>query len=82
MTTATLRNWGGSIALPIPKELLSLVSLKAGSEVNVDVQAGRLVIEPLRPRYTLAQLMKEHKSLKLPPDREWLDFEPLPSEGL
>ncbi len=80
MATATLRNWGGSIALPIPKDLLSLVSLGAGSEVNVDVQAGRLVIEAARPRHTLAQLMKEHKALKLPHDPAWIDFEPLVSE--
>ncbi len=49
MMTATLRNWGGSIALPIPK-------------------------------FTLKQLMQEHKALALPRDAAWLDFDDLPAE--
>lgn len=80
MTTATLRNWGGSVALPIPKKILQMVALDAGSAVNIQVEQGRLIIEPKKPNYTLAQLMAEHKKLKLKADKEWLDFEPLPSE--
>jgi antitoxin component of MazEF toxin-antitoxin module len=80
MLTATLRNWGGSVALPIPKALLSLVSLSAGNQVSLDVQNGKLVIAPSAVKYTAAQLMKEHKALKIPRDDAWLDFEDLPSE--
>ena len=80
MITATLRNWGGSVALPIPKKLLSLASLAAGKEVTLDVQDGRIVVEAAKPQFTLSQLMKEHKALKFPRDEEWLGFEELPSE--
>ena len=80
MVTATLRTWGGSVALPIPKKLLSLASLAAGHEVTLDVQDGRIVVEAAKPHFTLSQLMKEHKALKLPRDEQWLGFEELPSE--
>lgn len=80
MITATLRNWGGSVALPIPKKLLSLASLEVGHEVSMNVEGGRLVIEAAKRKFTLAQLMKEHKALKLPRDDAWLDFADLPSE--
>lgn len=80
MNTATLRNWGGSVALPIPRNLLAMLSLEAGKEVNLDVQDGKIIIQAVKPKYTLEQLRKEHKALKLPKDKAWLDFEDLPSE--
>jgi len=80
MITATLRTWGGSVALPIPKKLLSLASLDVGHEVTLNVEGGRLVVEAVRPKYSLAQLMKEHKAVKLPHDDAWLSFDDLPSE--
>lgn len=80
MITATLRNWGGSVALPIPKKLLSLAELDAGQQVTLDLQDGKIVVAASVPKFTLAQLMKEHKALKLPQDSQWIEFEPLPSE--
>ncbi|MFM9968296.1 MAG: AbrB/MazE/SpoVT family DNA-binding domain-containing protein [Burkholderiales bacterium] len=79
MLTATLRNWGGSIALPLPKKLLASLGLQAGAEVSLDVSDGRLVIAPA-PAFTFEQLLAEQKALKLDIDREWLDFPALPSE--
>ncbi len=80
MMTATLRNWGGSVALPIPKNLLSLAHLEAGNEVTIDVRDGQIIIAANRPQFTLKQLMQEHKKLALPRDEEWLGFDELPSE--
>ena len=82
MMTATLRSWGGSVALPIPKTLLSLAHLEVGHEVTLDVKDGQIVIAASRPKFTLQQLMAEHKALKLPRDDAWLDFDDLPSEGV
>ncbi len=80
MSTATLRNWGGSVALPIPRKFLAMLSLEAGKEVDLDVQDGKIIIQPAKPKYSMEQLMKEHKALKLPKDTAWLDFDDLPSE--
>jgi antitoxin ChpS len=60
MSTATLRSVGGSVVMAIPKRLLELVHLQSGSQVNIDVQEGRLIVEPKnKPRYTLAELMAQ-----------------------
>lgn len=79
MLTATLRNWGGSVALPIPKKLLTALGLQAGAEVSLDISNGQLVMAPART-YTFEQLLAEHKALKLDVDHEWLDFPALPGE--
>ena len=76
MSTVTLRSVGGSVVMAIPKRLLELVHLRSGSQVNIDVQEGRLIIEPkMKTRYTLAELMAQcdlSQSLSVA-DREWLD---------
>lgn len=81
MTTSTLRNWGGAIAVSLPKKILGLLGLKAGSEVEVKVEDGKIVLLPARPRFSLEQLEKEQKQLERKLggsliDREWLEDAP------
>ena len=80
MMTATPRSWGGSVALPIPKTLLSLAHLEVGNEVTLDLRDGQIVIAASPKKFTLEQLTQEHKALKLPRDDAWLDFDELASE--
>lgn len=82
MPTATLRSVGGSIVMAIPKRILELVQLQAGSRVDIDVQQGQLIVIPQRKkRYTLAELLAQcNPSLPLTSEeREWLDA---PAVGL
>jgi antitoxin ChpS len=75
MTHVTLRKLGGSVVMVVPKKILSLLDLEAGSQVRIGVEDGRIVIEPeSKPRYTLAQLLSRCKRSDLAPkrsDREW-----------
>jgi antitoxin ChpS len=68
---------GGSVVMAIPKRILDLVHLQSGSKVNIDVQDGKLVIEPeKKPRYTLAELMAQC-ALSQPisgEEKEWLEI--------
>ncbi len=76
MHTTNLRKVGGSIMLAVPPALLDVLHLSAGSTVGIDVDNGRLVIEPKkRPHYTLEELLAQcDPSVKLTAeDREWLD---------
>lgn len=60
MATVTLRNLGGSVVMTLPKKILDLVHLRTGSQVFIDVQDGKLIIEPkTKPRYKLAELMAQ-----------------------
>ena len=75
MPTATLRSVGGSIVMAIPKRILELVQLQAGSRVDIDVQQGQLIVIPQRKkRYTLSELLAQcNSSLPLTDgEREWL----------
>ena len=76
MPTATLRTVGGSVVMAIPKHLLELVHLQAGSLVDIDVQQGRLIVAPQKKKlYKLSELLAQCD----PPlpitaeEREWLD---------
>jgi len=82
MPTATLRTVGGSVVMAIPKRLLELVHLQVGSQVNIDVQQGKLIVAPIKKKsYTLTQLLAQcDASLPINQEaREWLDA---PAVGL
>jgi antitoxin ChpS len=86
MTTVTLRNLGGSVVVAVPKKILSLVDLKAGSQVRIGVENGRVVFETQpKPRYTLAELLAKSSRKALKPsreDREWLSGGPVGKEAI
>lgn len=71
--------------LEIPSAILDLLRLGAGAKVGIDVQDGRLVIEPeARPRYSLDDLLAQcnedaSSSVK---DQAWIDARPLGRELL
>ena len=76
MHTTNLRKVGGSVMLAVPPALLNLLHLKAGATVAVNVENGRLVVEPKpRPRYTLAELLaaSDYSKPETLEEREWVD---------
>lgn len=55
---ATVRKWGNSLALRIPSGLAEDAHLSDGTEVDVALRNGRLVIEPVAaPEASLEQLV-------------------------
>lgn len=82
MSTATLRTVGGSIVIAIPKRLLEMVQLRAGSKVEINVEQGHLVVIPQKKkRYQLSELLAQcDPSLPLTTEeQEWLET---PAVGL
>ncbi len=76
MVTTNLRKVGGSVMLVVPPVLLNLLNLQAGATVGVDVEDGRLVVEPKKkPHYTLDELLEnsDYSQPQPPEEREWLD---------
>lgn len=78
MHTTKLRKVGGSVMLAVPPVLLEILNLQPGTEVGLVVEKGRLVVEPpKRKRYTLDQLLAEHKpTRRSKSSREWLAAKP------
>jgi antitoxin ChpS len=83
MHTTSLRKVGGSVMLAVPPALLDILNLAAGAKVGVEVDGGRLVIQPARrPRYTLNELIAQcdDTAPPAPEDEAWLDSKPLGRE--
>ena len=53
-----IRKWGNSLGLRIPKSFAVEADIDEGSEVDIAIQEGKLVITPSqKPRYELADLL-------------------------
>lgn len=60
MYTSNLRKVGGSVMLTVPPTILEMLEMESGSSVSMNVDAGRLVIEPItRKKYTLQELLAQ-----------------------
>lgn len=60
MTTMTLRNLGGSIVVTLPKRMLNMMNLQAGSQVSIEALDGKLIIESkAKPHYSLVELLAQ-----------------------
>ena len=85
MSVTNLRKVGGSIMLAVPPSILSLLNLESGSSVDVAVDKGRLIIEPVKqPAYTLEELLAQCKpNLERTPEEEaWINIVPIGKELL
>jgi antitoxin component of MazEF toxin-antitoxin module len=71
-----IRKWGNSAGTIIPVPMLDAAGIALGDKVNIEAEAGKLVMtlvhEPMTLEDLLAQSPKE--SFKaLDEDRDWLD---------
>lgn len=86
MTTVTLRPLGGSVVMAVPKQILTMLHLSAGSEVEIKVENDRLIVQAkTSPRYTLAELLaqcNDENMIITDEDRTWLDASPVGKEAL
>ena len=57
--TGMVKKWGNSAAVRIPASVLEAAHLRLDEAVEVREEAGRIVIEPLRPKtYRLDDLLR------------------------
>jgi antitoxin ChpS len=85
MYDTKIRKVGGSLMFAVPPALLSVLALKEGSTVGLEVEAGRLVVHPnTRPRLDLSDLLaKCDFSVPVSPEDEaWLTSRPVGDEIL
>ena len=72
--------------MAVPRKILNLVDLKAGSQVRIGVENGRVVLEArIRPHYTLAELLAKSTRRALKPSRKnrvWLNGGPVGKEAI
>ena len=56
---ARIQKWGNSLAIRIPKPFALEVGLEQNSLVTVTVEEGKLLLEPVKPSYSLEELLVE-----------------------
>lgn len=70
--TATLRALGQSVAVTIPQAVAVSTGLYAGGKVNLEIDAGRLVMaKATRRKYTLRDLLAMQVNKPLQIDSQW-----------
>ena len=53
-----IQKWGNSLAVRIPKPFAEDTGLAAGSDVNVVVREGSVVVTPIRSKSSLSALLR------------------------
>jgi len=54
-----VQKWGNSLGLRIPKSFAEQTGVEAGSEVDLSVEDGELIVRPRRqPKYELKDLLR------------------------
>lgn len=82
MLHTNLRKVGGSVMLAVPPTLLKKLGLDAGKTVSLDIQDGKLLVEPKKkPSYKLEDLLAEHQAMDLEHDA-WEGMKPVGREEI
>ncbi len=59
MITTHIRKWGNSLAIRFPQSILAQLNLQADGEVEINVVEGRLIISPVKTKYSLDELLAQ-----------------------
>ena len=54
-----VKKWENSISVHIPSEILTASRLKLDDPINISVDHNRIIIEPIRKKYQLDELLKQ-----------------------
>ncbi|SAK98880.1 transcriptional regulator/antitoxin, MazE [Caballeronia calidae] len=75
MPKQILKRWGNSLAVRIPANIASELSLEEGQEVHVEVEDGRVIVRPHRAirRFSRERLIQQFREGKLERHEE-IDF--------
>ena len=81
----TVKKWGNSLGVRIPKSIAEAGKLKVDQEVLIEAIAGKIIITPIAQakEYSLKELLENcpPDSLALDAeDRDWLNDEPVGKE--
>lgn len=54
-----IKKWGNSVGIRIPSTILKTLNLEPEYLVDISVENGRIIIEPINRTYSLNQLLAE-----------------------
>ena len=56
---ATIQKWGNSLAIRIPKNITKDTKVSEGSNIDIMVENGNIVLSPIKKEYSLKELLKK-----------------------
>ncbi len=69
---ATIQKWGNSLAVRLPKAVVREAELDNGSEVDISVQDGQVILKRAnKTQYKLDELLKGVTKKNLHPEVDW-----------
>ncbi len=69
--TVQLVKWGNSHAVGIPKGVMEQAEIRAGDELTIRVEDGRIALEPATQRLTLMDLTSRITPRNLHGEQDW-----------
>lgn len=69
-----IAKWGHSLAVRLPKDIITKVGLSQGDRVSIEVDdEGVIKLKPTRPKYSLDQLVGGITETNLHRETDWGD---------
>ncbi len=68
---STIRKWGNSLAIRIPKAYAEEALIKEGSDVNIRVEKRKIIIEPIKETYNLDELLSRVNEENIHKEYNW-----------
>lgn len=66
-----LREVGNSMAVTIPRSFVSQLNLKHGSEFNIGIDNGNIILKPSKPKVTIKSLFDNYHGDYIPTEYDW-----------
>jgi antitoxin MazE len=56
---ATIQKWGNSLAIRIPKNITKDTRVSEGSNIDIMIENGKIILSPRKKEYSLKELIKK-----------------------
>lgn len=50
--------WGNSLGVKLPQVITQQIKLQEGELINISVEDNKIILSPIKPKYTLDELLK------------------------
>ncbi|TDQ42910.1 AbrB/MazE/SpoVT family DNA-binding domain-containing protein [Aureibacillus halotolerans] len=64
--SVTLKQWGNSLSIRIPRTITNTLALSEGSELTLEIMDNAIVLKPKQKKHTLAEAVEIMKTQKAP----------------
>ncbi len=59
MITQKVSMWGNSLGVRLPRAIIQEVNWQEGTLVTISTEDKKIILSPVRPKYTLDELLKD-----------------------